>query len=158
MILTSKLMFVSKPNATKYIWHQWKFCVPSMILYCHQSDHSFSRDQQHETCESFVYEVPSHHSAHKTRQIWGDLLAATGLVILLKFDPKLRFFCLYDLEIWWMALKNSLFYTTSSFVYHFKSIGGSKPKLQSRNAQFGSKLAIFCHIWPWNLMNDLGPQ
>ena len=51
-----------------------------------------------------------------------------------------------------------LFYTTSSFVHHFKSIGELKLKLQSGNAQFGSKSAIFCPVWPWNLMDDLGKQ
>ena len=51
-----------------------------------------------------------------------------------------------------------LFYTTSSFVHHFKSIGEFKLKLQSGNAQFGSKFAIFCPVWPWNLMDDLGKQ
>ena len=48
-----------------------------------------------------------------------------------------------------------LFYTTSSCV-HFKSICELKLKLQSINAQFGSKSAIFCPVWPWNLMDDLG--
>ena len=123
-----------------------------------------------------------------------DLIAATSLVILLKFDPNHRIFSLCDLEIWCMTLKNSrapllyyiklcasfqihqwiqtgvtlrkcsigveighflslvtfkldgwtwktighLFYTTSSFVHHFKSIGALKLKLQSGNAQFGS--------------------
>ena len=47
------------------------------------------------------------------------------------------------------------FYTTSNIVHHFKSISEVKLELQSRNAQFGSKLAIFCHAWPWNLMDDL---
>ena len=36
-----------------------------------------------------------------------------------------------------------LFYTTSSFVHHFKSIGEVKLELQSGNAQFGSKSVIF---------------
>ena len=36
-----------------------------------------------------------------------DLIAATGLVILLKFDPNHRFFVTCDLEIWWMALENN---------------------------------------------------
>ena len=36
-----------------------------------------------------------------------DLIAATGLVILLKFDPNHRFFSLCDLEIWWMTLENN---------------------------------------------------
>ena len=35
------------------------------------------------------------------------------------------------------------FYTTSSFVHHFKSIGEFKLDLQTRNAQFGSELVIF---------------
>ena len=47
-------------------------------------------------------------------------------------------------------------YTMSSFVHHFKAIGKFKLELQSRNAQFGSKLVIFLSpvtskfdIWPW---------
>ena len=36
-----------------------------------------------------------------------------------------------------------LFYITSSFVQYFKAIGILKLELQSRNAQFGSKLAFF---------------
>ena len=44
-----------------------------------------------------------------------------------------------------MTLKTigHLFYTTSSFVHHFKSIGEVKLKWQSQNAQFSSKLANF---------------
>ena len=144
-----------------------------------------------------------------------NVIAATGLVILLKFDPNQRFFNPCDLEIWCMTSKNDrapllyytklcvsfqihlwietevtvrkrsiqvkisdfylscvtlkfdgwpwktighLFYTTSSFVHHFKSIGEFKLELQSRNAQFGSKSAIFCPMWPWNLTDDLEKQ
>ena len=36
-----------------------------------------------------------------------DLIAATGLVILLKFDPNHWFFSPCDLEHWWMSLKNN---------------------------------------------------
>ena len=36
-----------------------------------------------------------------------DLIAATGLVILLKLDSNRRFFSLCDLEIWWMTQKNN---------------------------------------------------
>ena len=119
-----------------------------------------------------------------------DLIAATGLVILLKFDPNHRFFSPCGLEILWMTLENNrapllyyiklcasfqihqwfetevtvrkhsirvkigdflscvtlkfdgwpwktighLFYTTPSFVHHFKSIGEFKLELQSGNA------------------------
>ena len=136
-----------------------------------------------------------------TRQI-RDLIAASGLGILLKFDPNHRFFSPCDLEIWWMTLENNrapllyyikvcasfqihrwiktevairkhsirvkigdffvlcdlefwsmtlktighLFNTTPSFVHHFKSIGEFKLELQSVNAQFGSKSAIFCPV------------
>ena len=48
-----------------------------------------------------------------------------------------------------------LFYTTSSFVHHFKYIGEVKLELQSGNAQFGSISATFCPVWPWNLTDDL---
>ena len=143
-----------------------------------------------------------------------DLIAATGLVILLKFDPNHWFFSPCDLEIWWMTskkfrahllyyiklrasfhihrwiqtevtvwkrssrvkigdffhrvtlkfdgwpwkTKGHLFYTTLSFVHHFKAIGEFKLELQSGNAQFRTKSAIFCTVWPWNLMGDLEKQ
>ena len=49
-----------------------------------------------------------------------------------------------------------LFYTTLNFVQHFfKAIGIFKHELQSGNAQFRSKLVIFCPTWPWKLTNDL---
>ena len=67
------------------------------------------------------------------------------------------FFISCDLEIWWMTLKTigHLFYVVSSFVHHFITIGELKLKLQSGNAQFGSKAAICCPAWPWNLTDDL---
>ena len=93
-----------------------------------------------------------------------DLIAATGLAILLKFNPNHRFFVPCDLvslvkfDGWPWKTIGHLFYTTSSFVYHFKSIGELKLKLQSGKPQFGSKSAIFCPVWPWNWMDDLGKQ
>ena len=30
--------------------------------------------------------------------------------------------------------------------------------LWSGNAQFGSKSVMFCPVWPWNLMDNLGKQ
>ena len=143
-----------------------------------------------------------------------DLIAATGLVILLKLDWNCPIFSLCHLEIWWMTSKNyrapllhyiklcasfeihqliqtgdtvqkhsirvkigdflsrvtlkfdgwpwktieHLFYAMLSFVYHFKAISEFKLEIQSRNTQFGSKSAIFCLLWPWNLMNDLEKQ
>ena len=55
----------------------------------------------------------------------------------------------------------NFFYTTSSFVHHFKSIGEFKLDLQSRNAQFGSKLVkYYPHdlvIWWMTLENNRAP-
>ena len=55
-----------------------------------------------------------------------------------------------------------LFYTTSSFVHHFKFISEFKLELQSRNAQFGSKSKIFLSRvtltfdrWPWKTIRYL---
>ena len=54
-----------------------------------------------------------------------------------------------------------IFFTTSSFVHHFKSIREFKLKLQSWNAQFRSKLATFLSCvtlkfdgWPWETIGD----
>ena len=68
-----------------------------------------------------------------------------------QFGSKLAFFVPCDLKISWMTSKNNrapLLYTTLSFVQHFKAIGIFKLELQSGNAQFGLKLAIFCPPWP----------
>ena len=147
-----------------------------------------------------------------------DLIAATGLVILLKLDSNRQISSPCDLEIWWMTLKNNraslqyyiklcasiqihrwiqtgvtvrkrpiwvnisdflpcvtykldrwpwksignLFYITLNFAYHFKAIGELKLELQSGNAQFGSKSAIFLSCvtlkfdgWPWKTVGHL---
>ena len=88
-----------------------------------------------------------HHMFNKANL--RDLIAVTSLEILLKFDPNHQFFSPCDLEIWWMT-------STSSLLHHIKSFGEFKLKLQSGNPQFRSKSAIFCPVWPWNLMHDLG--
>ena len=48
-----------------------------------------------------------------------------------------------------------IFYAASSFVHYFIAIIEFKLELQSGNAGFRSKLAIFCPLWPWNLKDDL---
>ena len=47
---------------------------------------------------------------------------------------------------------------TSSFVLHFIAIYQFKMELKSGNANYGSKSAIFCPVWPWNLADDLERQ
>ena len=40
-------------------------------------------------------------------------------------------------------------------MHHFKAIGEFKLELQSGKAHIGSKSAIFCPVWPWNLTKYL---
>ena len=90
----------------------------------------------------------------------GDLIAGTGLVILLKLDSIIDFSAPVALKFdgWPRKIIGHLFYTTSNFVHDFKAIGELKQELQSGNVQLGSKLAIFCLVWPWNLTDDLQKQ
>ena len=90
--------------------------------------------------------------------------AVTVPVILLKWASNCQFFSLHDLEICQMIWKNNghLFYATSSFVHHFKTIGEFKLELQSRNAKLGTKLArfLFCMTlkfdgWPSDMIGHL---
>ena len=100
-----------------------------------------------------------------------DLIAATGLVILLKLDLNRRFFSLIWVNIdaflsrvtlkfdgWPSKTIGHLFYATSSFVQHFVAIGEFKLELESGNAQSGSNLMLFRAVWPWNLTDDLQKQ
>ena len=78
----------------------------------------------------------------RKRTIWvkiGNFLSC----VTLKFD------------VWPWKTVGHLFYSTSSFVHHFKAMDEFKMKLQSGNAQFGSKSAIFCPVWPWKTIGQL---
>ena len=88
-----------------------------------------------------------------------DLIAATSQVIsnwiqIVNFSARVT----VKFDGWPRKIIGHFFYTTSSFVHHFKSIGEFKLDLQSRNAQFGSQLVTCYPVWPWNLINDLGKQ
>ena len=60
--------------------------------------------------------------------------------------------------LWPWKTTGHLSYAASTFVHHFIANGEFKLELQSRNAQFVSKLAIFLAVWPWNLTDDLEEQ
>ena len=84
-----------------------------------------------------------------------DLIAATGLVIsnwiqIVNFSARVT----VKFDGWPCKTIGHLFYATSSFVYHFIPIGEFKLKLQSGNAQFGSKSTIFLAVWPRNFTDD----
>ena len=59
------------------------------------------------------------------------------------------------IDVWPWKTIGHLFYITSRFVHHFKSIGEVKLELQPGNTQVGYKLANFCPTWPWKMMYDL---
>ena len=59
---------------------------------------------------------------------------------------------------WPSKTSGHLSYAKLSLVHHFKAIGEFKLKLQSGNAQFRSKSANFCPVWPWNLTDDIEIQ
>ena len=91
-----------------------------------------------------------------------DLIAATGLVIsnwiqIVNFSTRVT----VKFDGWPRKTIEHFFYTTSSFVHHFKSIGEFKLDLQSRNAQFGSKLVKYypydLEIWWMTLENNRAP-
>ena len=71
-----------------------------------------------------------------------------------------RFFACVTLKFdgWPWKTIGHFFYVTLSFVHHFKAISEFKLELLSGNAQLGSKLAIYCHMWPSNLTDDLIKQ
>ena len=60
------------------------------------------------------FQSKGHHNENKANL--RDLIAATGLVNLLKLDLNRRFFSPCDLEIWWMTLKNN----RAPLLYYFK--------------------------------------
>ena len=64
---------------------------------------------------------------NKNKANLSDLIAATGLVILLKLDSNRQF--LSPCDGWPQKRIRHPFYTTSSFVYHFKTISEFKLEL-----------------------------
>ena len=82
-----------------------------------------------------------------------DLIAATGLVILLKLDSNRRFVTL-KFDGWPWKTIGHLFYATSIFVHHLVAIDELKLELQPGNAQSGSNSTIFLSVWHKNFTDD----
>ena len=70
-----------------------------------------------------------------------------------QFTAKSAFLSCVTLKFdeWPWRTIGHLFYVSSSLVHRFIAIREFKHELQSGDAQFGSKLMIFCSVWPWNL-------
>ena len=93
-----------------------------------------------------------------------DLIAATGLVISLKFDSNCRFFSPCDLEIWWMTSKNYraslLQYVNlcaSSQIHRWIQTGVTvrKPSIPVQICDFLSRVTLKFARWPWKTIGHL---
>ena len=93
-----------------------------------------------------------------------DLIAATGLVILLKLDSNHQFFSPCDLEIWWMTLKKNraplLYYVKlcASFQIHRWIRNGvtvGKRSTQVKINNFLSPVTLKVDGWPWKIIGHL---
>ena len=93
-----------------------------------------------------------------------DLIAATGLVSLLKFDPNHRFFSPCDLEISWMTLENNraplLYYIKlcASFQIHrWIQIGVTirKRSIWVKIGNFLSRVTVKFDGWPSKTIGHL---
>ena len=93
-----------------------------------------------------------------------DLIAATGLVILLKLDLNHRFFSPCDLEIWWMTQKNNrapllcYFKLFASFHSHWwiqTGVTVRKPLIWVNIDAFLSRVTLKFYGWPTKMIGHL---
>ena len=93
-----------------------------------------------------------------------DLIAATGLVILLKLDSNNRFFSLCDLGIWWMTSENNraplLYYIKlcASFYSHQwieTGVTVRKRSIRVKISDFLSHVTLESDRWPWKTIGHL---
>ena len=93
-----------------------------------------------------------------------DLIAATGLVILLKLDENRRFFSPRDLEIWWMTSK----YYRAPLLHDIKRCASSetlwwiqtwvtvwKCSIRVKFGDFLSRATLKFDGWPWKIIGHL---
>ena len=93
-----------------------------------------------------------------------DLIAATGLVILLKLDSNRWFFSTCELEIWWMTPKNN----TAPLLYYIKlcasfqihqwvqtGVTVRKRPIWVKIEDFFSRVTLQFDIWPWKTIGHI---
>ena len=94
-----------------------------------------------------------------------DLIAATGLVILLKLDSNRRFFSLCDHEIWWMTKKKNIgspllcyFKLFASFRGHWWIQTGVTVRKRLSWVKIDdifSRVTLKFDVWPWKTIGHL---
>ena len=104
------------------------------------------------------------HCFWKNKANLRDLIAATGLVILLKLDSNHRFFSPCDLEIWRMTFKNNrapllcYFKLCTSFQCHRLIQTGvtvRKRLIWVKIDDFFSRVTLKFNVWPWKTIEHL---
>ena len=93
-----------------------------------------------------------------------DLIAATGLIILLKLDSNRRFISPCDLEIWWMTPKNNrallqcyfkLFVSFRSHWWIQTGVTVWKRLIWVKIEGFFSRVTLKFDRWPWKTIGHL---
>ena len=93
-----------------------------------------------------------------------DLIAATGLVILLKLDSNHQFFSPCEPEIWWMTPKNNLapllcyFKLFAPFCSHWWIQAGvtvRKRQIWVKLNDLFSRVTLKFDWWPWKTIGHL---
>ena len=89
-----------------------------------------------------------------------DLIAVTGLEILLKLDSNRQFFSPCDLEIWWMTPKNNraplmLFAAFLSHWWIQTEVRVQKCLIWVKIDDFFSRVTLKFDGWPWKTIGHL---
>ena len=104
------------------------------------------------------------HLIERNKANLRDLIAATGLVIVLKLDSNHQFFSLCDLEIWQMTFKNNrapllcYFKLCASFHSHCLIQTGvtvRKRLIWVKIDDSFSRVTLKFDVWPWKTLGHL---
>ena len=151
-------------KSTRQIWGIWQLATGPVILLKFDPNHRFSQLgwpwNLMDDLEKFWAHLLYYTKLCASYQILQWIRTEVRVLkrsIRVTIDDFLSHVTL-KFDGWPWKTMGHLFYTLSSFVHHLKTMVELKLELQSGNAQFGSKSAIFCPVWPWNLTDDLEKQ
>ena len=151
----------------KVICHQEPLLLTygSTLIPVWLSNHTSSQMWDDITCSYFILHFIGHVITYPCRDNKAnlrDLIAVTGLVILLKLDSNRRFFARVTLKFdgWPRKIIRHVFYTTSSFNLCIISdpSGNSNWRYSPETAILSQNRRFFLAIWPSNLTYDLEKQ
>ena len=100
------------------------------------------------------FNTDNSHKRKRNKANLRDLIPATSLIILLELDWNDQFFGPYDLEIWWMTLKNNW----ASFRSHWSIQTGvtvRKLSIRVKIVNFLFRVTLKFDGWPWKTIGHL---